>query len=180
MNHNFKKRSLSLFNVVFLAMLSMTAPSADNSPTVRILHNNAIEVNGEKLILFGIAIPTATDKCEPSEKQWPCGASATLRLASIFKSAPFSCIRMEESANAPLARCSNSQFDIAEQLVSEGWAITVVDNLEYVTQEQDAEKKQVGIWRDGYSPPQHWRMYPNLEFDPIEDLKCSACAVRKQ
>ena len=180
MDYKTKARFITLFAAACLAMLSATGPTADESSSIRILHNNVLEVKGQKMILFGIAIPTATDKCELSEKQWPCGASATLRLSSIFKSAPFSCIRMEDFANVPLARCSNSQFDIAEQLVLEGWAITVADNLEYKSQEQNAEEKQVGIWRDGYSPPANWRTYPNLEFDFIEDLQCSACAVRKQ
>ena len=180
MNQKTKSRYMTLFATACLAMLSATGPTADESSSIRILQNNLLEVKGQKMILFGIVIPTATDKCESSDKQWPCGASATLRLSSIFKSSPFSCVRLEKSENLPLARCSNSQFDIAEQLVLEGWAITVADNLEYVSQERDAKEQQVGIWRDGYSPPAHWRTYPNLEFNFIEDLQCSACAVRKQ
>lgn len=173
-------RFLSFLVAASITLLSGHIPAADNLTQIRVLKNNALEVNGEEIILFGIAVPIATEKCRLAENQWPCGASATLRLSKIFNSAPFTCIRLEETPSTPLVRCSNSEFDIAEQLVLEGWAVTVADNLEYEQQEKNAKAQQVGIWRDGYSPPQRWRSYPNLEIDPIEDLQCSVCAARKQ
>ncbi|MDE0310110.1 MAG: hypothetical protein OXI60_09810 [Acidiferrobacterales bacterium] len=172
--------TLFLLTAILLTALTISILYADDAPAVRVLTDNAIEVNGERIILSGIAIPTATVMCEAEEKQWPCGASATLRLSSILKSALLSCVRLEESAALPLARCANSQFDIAGQLVMEGWAITVADDSEYATQERYAEQRQLGLWRDGYSPPQHWRRYPDSEFDFVKDLQCSICAVRRQ
>lgn len=173
-------RFLSFLAAASITLLSGHVPAADNLTQIRVLKNNALEVNGEEIILFGIAVPTATEKCRLAASQWPCGASATLRLSTIFNSAPFTCIRLEDEQSTPLARCSNEEFDIAEQLVLEGWAVTVADNMVYARQEKDAKDRQVGIWRDGYSPPQRWRSYPNLEIDPIKDLQCSVCAARKE
>ncbi len=162
---------------VALATVTIIGHSSD---AVRVLRDNAIEVRGEKLVLYGIAVPNATAKCLEDEAQWPCGATATLRLYNLLKDSPLSCERLENSSEAPLARCRNSQFDIAEQLVLEGWALAVGDNEDFVDGERQAKLSKLGIWRDDYSPPPEWRQYPQSKFNPILDLLCSSCAVRKQ
>ena len=177
MNKYFQTVCLKFLLVVVLAIVTMVAQSSD---TVRVLRDNAIEIKGEKLVLYGIAVPNATAKCLEGEAQWPCGATATLRLYNLLKDSPLSCERLENSSKAPLARCRNSQFDIAEQLVLEGWALAVGDNEDFVDGERQAKLGKVGIWRDNYSPPLEWRQYPQSQFNPILDLLCSSCAVRKQ
>ena len=162
---------------VVLATVTIISQSSD---TVRVLRDNAIEVRGEKLVLYGIAVPNATAKCLEGEAQWPCGATATLRLYDLLKVSPLSCEKLEDSSEAPLARCRNSQFDIAKQLVLEGWALAVDENEDFVDGERQAKLGKVGIWRDDYSPPPEWRQYPQSQFNPILDLLCSSCAVRKQ
>ena len=153
---------------------------ADSTPRVHLLKNNALEIEGQKMILFGVAIPTATEKCFSEDKQWPCGASATLRLSAIFNDTPFTCVQQSNDSNTPLVKCSNSSFDIAEQLVLEGWALSVIGSEEYAVQENIAASQLAGIWKSGFSPPDDWRTYPDLDFDPIQDLQCSVCAIRKQ
>ncbi len=162
---------------VALATVTIIAYSSD---TVRVLRDNAIEVRGEKLVLYGIAVPKATAKCLEGETQWPCGATATLRLYDLLKDSRLSCEKLKDFSETPLARCRNSQFDIANQLVLEGWALAVGDNEEFVDGERQAKLGKVGIWRDDYSPPPEWRQYPQSQFNPILDLLCSSCAVRKQ
>ena len=165
------------FLAVALATVTIIAQSSD---TVRVLRNNAIEVRGEKLVLYGIAVPNATAKCLEGEAQWPCGATATLRLYDLLKVSRLSCVKLKDSSETPLARCRNSQFDIANQLVLEGWALAVGNNKDFVDGERQAKLGKVGIWRDDYSPPPEWRQYPQSQFNPILDLLCSSCAVRKQ
>ena len=162
---------------VALATVTIIAHSSD---TVRVLRDNAIEVRGEKLVLYGIAVPKATAKCLEGEAQWPCGATATLRLYDLLKDFRLSCEKLKDSSETPLARCRNSQFDIAKQLVLEGWALAVGDSVDYVDEERQAKLGKMGIWRDDYSPPPEWRQYPQSQINPILDLLCSSCAVRKQ
>ena len=151
----------------------------DNENSVRIIRHNAIEINGEPMVLYGISVPLPTEKCLSNDDQWTCGAAATLQLYAQLKKLPLNCSPISSTENIPLARCHNSESDIARLLVSDGWAITVNGSLEYKAEEETAKSTQVGIWRAGYSPPENWRRYPEFEFNPILDLLCSTCAVRK-
>ena len=173
----FQTVCLKFLLAVVLATVTMVAQSSD---TVRVLRDNAIEVKGEKLVLYGIAVPKATAKCLEGEAQWPCGATATLRLYDLLKDSRLSCEKLADSSETPLARCRNLQTDIAEQLVLEGWALAIGNNEDFVGEERQARLGKVGIWRDDYSPPAEWRQYPQSQFNPILDLLCSSCAIRKQ
>ena len=177
MNRNVQAVCAKFLLAVILATVTTVAQSSD---TVRVLRDNTIEVKGEKLVLYGIAVPNATAKCLEGEAQWPCGATATLRLNDLLKGSPLSCEKLKNSSETPLVRCRNSQFDIAEQLLLEGWALAVGDDENFVDGERQAKLGKVGIWRDDYSPPPEWRQYPQSQFNPILDLLCSSCAVRKQ
>ena len=103
-------------------------------------------------MLYGI--PNATAKCLEDEAQWPCGATATLRLYNLLKDSPLSCERLENSSETPLARCRNSQFDIAEQTSMS--AIMKILSTE-----------NVRPWRDDYCTGSQ---YPQSKFNPILDL----------
>ncbi len=147
---------------------------------VRIVRDNALEVDGKTLILKGVVIPVATSKCLGGDAIWPCGAAATLRFNKILKSSSIQCDAVPSVGQISLARCWSSHGDIAEQLVQEGWAIAVASSDEYRVQEQMAREGGIGIWRGGFSPPQSWRQYPEIITNPILDLLCSSCAVRNQ
>ena len=171
-----KKLSLLIF---FASVLSFSVSGAANPNSIRILKNNAIEVNGEKLLLHGIAIPSSTTKCFVNDVAWICGAKATLRLNDVLKQSQISCEFVRNSQNMPLAKCRNAETDIAQILVSEGWAITVHTGKHYLDEELRARNQKLGIWKDGFVPPENWRNYPSLEFEPFSDLLCSVCEARK-
>ena len=178
------QKSKTVFAVLLIAacsvLLSAIALKADEETPFRILKDNALEVNGKKVVLYGIAIPGPKTKCIAKQAQWPCGATATLKLATTLSFAPFSCVPVSEIGTVPLVRCANREFDVADWLVREGWAVTVVDGQEYSRQEQIARHRQAGIWMDGFEAPEEWRVYPTLEINFLEDLECSECAARKQ
>ncbi len=176
-NNIFRRTVLSV-----LVSLCFIAPDyiAWAGEEVRIVRDNAIEVDGKTVILNGVAIPVPTAKCLQGDAMWPCGAAATLRLNEILKNSSIECEFVETSQESPLARCRGSDGDIAEQLVVEGWAISVLSSSEYRDHEQNAKSKGIGIWQEGYSPPDSWRQYPELLKNPILDLLCSSCAARKQ
>lgn len=171
-----KRLSLLLF---FASVLSLSISGAANANSIRILKNNALEVNGEKLLLHGIVVPSSTTKCVVNDSAWICGAKATLRLNDVLKQSQVACEFVKNSQNLPLAKCQNAKIDIAQILVSEGWAITVHTGEHYLDDEVRARKQMLGIWKDGFVPPENWRNYPNLDFEPFSDLLCSVCEARK-
>ena len=145
----------------------------------RIVRGNAIEIDGTLMLLYGVSVPTAKSKCLSGQSQWPCGATATLRLNKLLKDPSLQCELVGHSEEVPLTKCRTNLGDIAKQLVTEGWAITVNGNISYMAQEQIAQLNQAGMWREHFEPPLQWREYPETSIDLILDLQCSECAVRR-
>ena len=162
---------------VSLVLIYSVSTSADE---VKLLTDNTLKYQGDKITLADISVPQATAKCQGDGKSWPCGAKATLRLNELIKSSSFRCTIIQKNDQMSLARCSIGEVDLGRQLVEEGWALTVGMETVYTQAEQDARRTQSGIWRDEFSPPETWRQYPDSALNPYLDLLCSVCATRKQ
>lgn len=167
---------LTLLTASFVSFYSVST-SADE---VKLLVDNTLKYQGDKIVLADISVPRATTKCQSDGKSWPCGAKATLRLNELIKSSSFRCTIIQKNDAVSLARCSVGEVDLGRQLVEEGWALTVGTETEYLQSEQEAKRNQSGIWRDEFSPPDTWRQYPDSALNPYLDLLCSVCAARKQ
>ena len=162
---------------ISLVFIYSVSTSADE---VKLLADNTLKYQGDKITLADISVPQATAKCQGDGKSWPCGAKATLRLNELIKSSSIRCTIIQKNDQMSLARCSIGEVDLGRQLVEEGWALTVGMESEYTQAEQDARRTQSGIWRDEFSPPETWRQYPDSALNPYLDLLCSVCATRKQ
>ena len=174
--------SLHLFRMIAIVLaLSVSGMvGSANASQFRILNGNAIEVDGETLVLYGIAVPISTAKCLANNEKWTCGAAATLRLHQLLNTNDVKCESVDKQDSVAFVICKNAEFNIAQQLVLEGWALTVPATEQYSMEENSAKNQMAGVWRGGFNPPDEWRVYPNLEFDPFSDLLCSTCADRKQ
>jgi len=162
-----------------VSLLMLTAPLTVNSGEVELQVDNSFSFQEKVTLLFGIAVPTAKTRCLTGDNQWPCGATATLRLNQLLQQQPLSCQVVLESDDGVIARCFHGSQDLAALLLSEGWAITIADDSDYAEAESDARKRGHGIWRLGFQPPIEWRQYPKTAFDPYDDLACSVCAERR-
>ena len=170
-----------MFCLVLLTASFVLVYSAPTSADeVKLLADNTLKYQGDKIALADISVPQAKAKCQGDGKSWPCGATATLRLNELIKNSSFECTIIQKYDSMSLARCSIGEVDIGRQLVEEGWALTVGMETEYTQAEQEAKRTQSGIWRDEFSPPETWRQYPGSALNPYLDLLCSVCATRKQ
>lgn len=165
---------------LLFACFAATSIAFGGANDVRLMPDNSLKIEGNKIALFGVSVPTATAKCLADEKKWPCGAAATLRLNELVQQSALSCESILELENISLARCSHDASDVARQLVKEGWALTVSPESDYSEAEAQAKNLQLGVWRGGFLPPQEWRQYPDTSLNPYLDLICSICAERKR
>ena len=166
---------------LLFACFAATSIAFGGTNDVRLMPDNSLKIEGNKIALFGVSVPTATVKCLVNENKWPCGAAATLRLNELVQQSALKCESILELENISLARCSHDASDVARQLVKEGWALAVSPESEYSEAETHAKSLQLGIWRGGFLPPQEWRQYPDdTSLNPYLDLLCSICAERKR
>jgi len=166
---------LLLFTTVFSA--TVLPGSIDE---IGISANNAISLNGKLAVLYGVSVPIARSKCLEGEDLWPCGGTATLRFNELVSNPELQCTRVDSIPDQELVRCRIGELDVAEKLISEGWAVTVSGSDTYSDHERSAKFMQLGVWRKGFNPPSDWRNYPQTTIDAVEDLQCSVCAIRKQ
>ncbi len=167
------------FSLLIIPLI-LTPSIPANTAEVKQLSDNTLKIENERYALYGIFVPKPTQNCIVDGKSWPCGAAATLRLEKLIKTNSLKCTAVLKHADISLAHCNLGDADLARLLVEDGWALSIDADSEYTSAEQQARENQLGIWRDGFLPPDEWRKYPDTTMNPYLDLLCSVCATRKQ
>ena len=139
-----------------------------------------IELHGEKILLNGIQIISQNAKCQDSNGQWTCGEAAWEALKNKLDSGPVYCtiilspLKIEE--NPVKAICLLKKENLSTWLVSQGWALKSKGQDEFFSgQEKLARRNNVGIWSDGFIPPDLWRSRIKKELK-----HCNVCSTRRQ
>lgn len=140
-----------------------------------VLDTTVLFIDDQRIQIDGIAGPKDTDVCMGAAGAWACGLEAKQALAKWLGDETVSCDRLQRYANGTLtATCKLGGEDVAGWLVSNGWALSTGGvERSYAKQEKQARAAEVGVWRDGFVPPNFWRI-------PGEELGCDVCAARKQ
>lgn len=84
--------------------------------------------------------------------RWACGQRALMAVRALLDGKPISC-NFKHNTQPPKAVCSIENSNVAEFLLSEGWAELAVGITEkvYMEASESAKSKGAGIWADG--PP---------------------------
>ena len=119
----------------------------------RIDMNGLIYADSQKIDLYGIVLIGRTRICiSPERGRWACGRRAFLALRNLLDKKPIAC-RFMHDTTPPKAACSVEDNDVAQYLLTHGWAELaegVTDEV-YVEAQSSAQAAKVGIWADG--PP---------------------------
>lgn len=132
------------------------APKADETKVTkrwRLVYNSVVtsagifEINGVSLVLPGIDVITADEKCTaPNGSTWPCGAAARTAFRNYIRGRAITCnlpdIPLERSFDT---ECLFQGKDPAEWLVEQGWAKAKPDTT-YVAKEATAKSYRRGIY----------------------------------
>ncbi len=134
-------------------------------------------IDGHPFVLEGSTVIGLDYTCRTSTGDWSCGQAAWRALEDRARSGVITCtplVSLTGSTTAPvLAECAVNNENLNAWLVRHGWALS--DNTPsalFVSEEKAAQAEQLGIWRDGFAPPSHWRAQDVTE--------CSACSARHQ
>jgi len=152
--------SRALVLAVLLALLSGQARAGEISGSAHAIDGDTLMVGATEVRLFGIDAPELAQTCTSKKgKVKQCGALARLTLDSLVLRAQVTC---ESKGVGPggttLATCYAGPFDIAEQMLAEGWAVALPDEVPaYVRAEHFAKARNEGIWRGSFIAPAQWR-----------------------
>lgn len=137
-------------------------PARDTAPITgqpRILNTASLQVNGKRIVLFGVDPMMQQQPCTVDNQAWDCGTAAYRILMNLIGREPVTCQpKLQEIAGRIYAKCFVNGQDLSLALVQAGMAVTVpAETTEYDAAQKEAMEKKVGVWRGKFITPQQWR-----------------------
>ena len=146
-----------------LAMVILAVPVAAKEVTgpAKVLDVQVIEIDGQRIMLFGIDSVMRKQRCMLDGKLWDCWDAAVRNLQILVDQGPATCdaVGDPDVYGRLLARCKINGRSLNEQLVSKGWAVArTSESAEYVAAEAAAKKEKLGLWQGRFQMPDAFRL----------------------
>ena len=172
---------ISLSALGFILLFAVQSPAVELSGNAETIPESGfIELQGKELLLRGVQIIPQNATCMDSHGQWSCGKLAWKAIKNKLDSGPVHCTLISNlqntERNSEQANCLLKKENLSIWLVSRGWALINKETDEFLSsQENLASENNVGIWRDGFIPPDLWR----TSFKK-GTKHCNVCSFRRQ
>lgn len=125
-----------------------------------VVDGDTIEIRGERIRLWGVDAPEASQTCERGGAAYRCGSSAANALDRWLSGRLVTCIEQDRDRyDRIVARCSVSGEDVGSWLVSQGHALryTRYSGMAYAKEEASAQAADRGLWAGDFQAPWDWR-----------------------
>ena len=167
-----RRSAAQVFALLLLAALMASPPfatlhalEADRPARAIVISGDTIDIDGQRLRLFGIDAPEPSQWCgDESDIAYRCGWEATFFLAEIFEGRTVECVDTEAYQNFQRAvRCyfedeERDRIDINATMVRAGHALAYRRySDEFAEHEQTARAARRGMWRGAFQAPWDWR-----------------------
>jgi endonuclease YncB( thermonuclease family) len=156
--------------ILSLVLLIFATPAGANQiiGPANAVDSTVIEINGQRIMLFGIDSVMRKQNCRMDGKVWQCWAAAVRNLEILVDQGPVTC----ETVGEPdvygrlLARCNVNGESLNEQLVRAGWALArPSETTDYVAAEAEAKAKKLGLWQGEFMMPNAFRRAAGIFVD---------------
>ena len=151
--------------IAFAMLCCMNAATADQGDTftgmAQVIDSDMLEVDGQRIILFGVDAMDRNQTCTIDGKVWDCWAVGARELQILVANEPVSCT--DQGIPDPFlriyARCQVGNVDLNEALVRSGLALAFRrQSKDYVEAEKAAKKDRIGLWQAEFIAPWKWRL----------------------
>ncbi len=146
--------------VVAIFLFTTPAAAADFTGRASVMDGDTIEIHGQRIRLHGIDAPEVRQLCQKDGKDWRCGQAAALALSDWLGAATVTCRQTDvDRYKRVVARCAKDGRDVADYLVSEGWALDWprYSRGEYGAAQEAAKRAGKGVWAAEFVVPWEWR-----------------------
>ena len=128
-----------------------------------VIDGDTIEVQGERIRLFGIDAPESAQTClDQSGNAYRCGQRAAFALSDKVGARAVSCQPTgKDRYGRIVARCSLAGEDLQAWMVRNGHALAFLRySKAYRLDEAEAKATKAGIWTGSFVAPWDWRRRP--------------------
>lgn len=147
--------------LLICAVAASAAPAAAqiHFGRAQVVDGDSINIGETRFRLFGIDAVEARQTCGRNGEIWNCGADAAAALRALTDGRSVNCTqRGSDPYGRVVATCTVDGRDLAEQMVRMGYAIALREFLtDYVTAEEAAKSRGVGIWGSQFQAPSDYR-----------------------
>jgi endonuclease YncB( thermonuclease family) len=156
------------FLVLTLATCAVHAQASQISGPGKAIDSTIIEINTQRIMLFGIDSVMRKQICTLDGKPWQCWTAAVDALQSLLDAGSSTCdvVGEPDIYGRVLGRCTVNGQNVNEQLVERGFAVArPSDTTDYVAAEAAAKEKKVGLWRGQFAQPSAFRRASGVRVD---------------
>src|SRR5262249_18391949 len=128
----------------------------------------SVKVGGALFRLAGIDAPESGQFCfNTMNNAWvPCGSISREALGEFLRGKHVSCSKAGEGAGGvPLAECFRDGGSVNGLMVRYGMAMSAPS---YTDEQDNARKKNAGLWKTRLVQPSEWRAGTRLPGEPAE------------
>lgn len=124
-----------------------------------VIDGDTIEIHGQRIRLYGIDAPEASQPCDLDGRPWRCGQASANALAEYIGRRTVACEPRDRDRYGRLvAACSVGGANMSAWMVREGWAVAYRRySQDFVADEATARAAERGIWRSTFVLPWEWR-----------------------
>ena len=154
--------AISLVLAIFIYNKGHAAISNDTplaTQTIRVIDGDTIELDLEKVRLYGIDAPEKGQPCKRNNSYYDCGATSKYQLEIILVGAKVKCTKKgKDKWGRFIAQCLANNEDIGRIMVRQGWALAYRQySSAYIKDEEFAQTNKLGIWSTEFAIPSEWR-----------------------
>lgn len=139
---------------------SASALAENLTGPAKVIDGDTIEIQGQRVRLFGIDAPEGKQTCQRDGQPWRCGQESSAALAGKVNGQTVTCAPRGslDRYKRTVAICYVGEFDMNDWLVRKGWALAYRQfSTRYVETENEARSNKRGIWAGEFQPPWEWR-----------------------
>lgn len=146
--------------VLMLMIGASEAVAAEIAGPAKAVDSTVIEIDGHRIMLFGIDSVIRKQTCSIGGKLWQCWPAAVRDLQTLVDQGPAICdtIGQPDVYGRILARCTINGQSLNEQLVRRGYAVArPSESTDYVAAEAAAKESKLGLWQGQFLEPSKFR-----------------------
>ena len=151
-------RAQIIFAIASVA-LAIPAEAQLSMGSAQAVDGDSLNIGGARFRLFGIDAVETRQTCNREQQQWQCGEEAATALRNLVNGKAVNCNQRDRDPyGRVVATCTVNGRDIAEQMVSMGYAVALQKfSAAYIPAEKAAKAKRVGIWASEFQLPSEYR-----------------------
>jgi endonuclease YncB( thermonuclease family) len=145
--------------LLFTLLLACEPFAAPISGPALVIDGDSLEIGSISIRLFGVDAFEGRQSCRSNGGNWPCGESATGKLAELVGTGQLVCTKKDtDSYGRTVARCTAGTTDLAAELARAGLALAYRQySNDYIDEEEEARAAGRGAWAGEFDAPWDWR-----------------------